>query len=194
MGALAKAMKNGVNGMAEGTTKRALGEAIGKIERTEKKKNAVMANVVNTGHEVAKSGIRLGTTFTGSYLEGRYGDKVARPGGVPVRGVAAVPLYLVGGYFMLSGERGGEYATALADGLAASEVASVGVRAGRNMADKAAAKGGAAQPQVAGAQPQVAGPTSGNTREIALTPEPSVEGRGRGGRRRRRLADARRRR
>ena len=129
-------------------------------------------------------------------------------GGLDLRAPTGLMLSGYGLYETLTGKKGGGHALAIGNGLMGSWLASVGVNAGRTLAEK---KG---QPQVQQvqqqpqAQPQVivtqgmpqphllAGPSfipeqtlQGPVREVLLTPEPtargeddSTEGRRRGGR------------
>jgi hypothetical protein len=184
----------------------AIGEAVGKIAGLTKRATRNKEAVLETGVLVLHTAETQGSLFLASLGEGYFGAEKMKVGGLDLRAPTGLLLSGYGLYETLSGGKGGGHALAIGNGVMGSWLASVGVNAGRTLAEK---KGQPQVQQVQQPQPQVivtqgvpqphliAGPSfipeqslAGPAREVMLTPEPSArgvpedstEGRRRGGR------------
>ena len=176
----------------EKQTHGALGSAVGKIAGLTKNVAKNKQNVVETGVLLLHVAETQGTLFLASMGEGYFGAEKMKVGGLDMRAPAALLLEGYGLYETLSGHKGGGHSLAIGNGLLGSWLASVGVNAGRTLAEK---KGQPQGQQVQQPQPQVIvtqgvpqthlleGPgfvptqtLQGPAREVMLTPEPAARG------------------
>lgn len=186
--ALAAAMKG--DPVTDRQARSALGAAVDKIanlsRRADKSKDAMIA----TGTQVVHTAETQGSLFISSMTEGYLGTDKMKLGGVDVRAPVGLLAAGYGLYETMSGRAGGGHALALGNGVLGSWLASVGVQAGRILAEKRA--GGANAPAlpiptvtitpdtVQGLLPPPSGlpevDLQGPYREVLLTPEHSVDG------------------
>lgn len=188
--ALHAAMKG--ESVTDRQAKSALGAAVDKIaslsKRAEKSKDAML----ETGTQVIHTAETQGSLFLSSMAEGYLGTEKLKMGGVDVRAPVGLVAAGYGLYETMSGKKTGGHALALGNGVLGSFLASIGIQAGRTLAEKRA--GGAPAPDVAALQaPVTLTPSSvqgllpapnpladlevqGALREVLLTPESSLEG------------------
>jgi hypothetical protein len=176
----------------------ALAHAAGRISGLAKKASASRDAMVETGAQLVHTAETQGSLFLASLGEGYFGTQKLRVGGVDVRAPVAFLAQGYGLYQTLKGDRGGggAHALALGNGVLGSWLASVGVQAGRTLAEKrvgGGAKGAAAEPTAPGQTPAVQGEEmrapatreaevlppeaawQGPVREVMLTPPPEPD-------------------
>jgi hypothetical protein len=166
----------------------ALGQAVDKIAGLTKRAKVSKENVMETGVLVLHTAETQGTLFLASMAEGYLGTEKMKVGGLDLRAPAGLLLGGYGLYETLSGGKGGGHALALGNGIMGSWLASVGVNAGRTLAEKKS--GGSPQPAAMPVPtsnmrgeyllegpsfiPEI--PFAGPEREVMLTPESSASG------------------
>ena len=164
--ALESAMKGGK--VPDNKAKGALSQAVGKIASLTRRADKTKEAVAETGAMVVHSAETQGSLFLSSLAEGYFGPDKLKVGGVDLRAPAALLAQGFGLYEAMSG-KGGAHALALGNGIMGSWLASVGVSAGRTLAQQ--------KPQGAvPAGPVIRGELAGPVREVLLTPEPGVRG------------------
>lgn len=173
--ALQKALKTGTSNLSEGQSKNALGQALTKLKGLGTKAEIWKDNAMDAGSEVIQTAETQGTLFLACMAEGYFGeDKLTV--GVDVRPVVGTVATVFGLWDTLNGGKyGGKHFVAVGNGLIGSKIASVGLKAGRKLAEPAATTAVPAptmQGAPAAATPGVGGPL----REVQLTPEPQVSG------------------
>ena len=192
-GELEKAMKG--DKVSDKQAKTALGQAVKKIANLTKKADKGNLALKETGGAVLSTAETQGSLFLASMAEGYLGPDKIKVGAVDVRAPLAFVGVGYGLYEVMTGGAGGAHALALGNGLLGSWLASVGVQAGKTLAEKKAeGSGGATPPQVTTTpQPSVQGellppaqgalpaPNLGDDfgmpiREVKLTPEPVLVG------------------
>ena len=130
----------GVPAKAKGAIKPSIhNQALDKLERLKKggeKVKAAMQTTVKAGIHTAET---QGAVFTLSMVEGYFGSEKMAPGGyIDVRAPAAVLALGFGLWESMSGQGDGGHALAIGNGIAASYLASMGVAAGKALAEKRA--------------------------------------------------------
>jgi len=115
--------------------------------------------------ELVHTAERQGSTFASSVAEG-FAEDWLTWGGVDVRSVGGVVIKGVGLVQTLAGGSGGGHTMAVGDGMFASWIASMGVKAGQKLAAKKVEKN---KPE---SGPATEGEIGGPVREVTLTPEP----------------------
>ena len=192
-GELEKAMKG--DKVSDKQAKTALGQAVKKIANLTKKADKGNLALKETGGAVLSTAETQGSLFLASMAEGYLGPDKIKVGAVDVRAPLAFVGVGYGLYEVMTGGAGGQHALALGNGLLGSWLASVGVQAGKTLAEKKAGGGGEAtpppvtttsQPSVQGellppAQGALPAPNLGDDfgspiREVKLTPEPVLVG------------------
>lgn len=188
-GELEKAMKG--DKVSDKQAKTALGQAVKKIANLTKKADGSSLALKETGGAVLSTAETQGSLFLASMAEGYLGPDKIKIGAVDAR----APLALVGVgwglYEVMTGKAGGTHALALGNGLLGSWLASVGVQAGRTLAEKKAGGASAALPpepsptttvqgellppsKGALPSPNLLGDFGSPLREVLLTPEPAA--------------------
>ncbi len=186
-GELEKAMKG--DKVSDKQAKTALGQAVKKIANLTKKADGSSLALKETGGAVLSTAETQGSLFLASMAEGYLGPDKIKVGAVDVRAPLAFVGVGWGLYEVMTGKSGGTHALALGNGLLGSWLASVGVQAGKTLAEKKA--GGAAtttlppEPTPASVQgellppsqaalpsPSLLGDFGSPMREVLLTPEP----------------------
>jgi len=193
-GELEKAMKG--EKVSDKQAQTALGKAVKKIANLTKKADGSNLALKETGGAVLSTAETQGSLFLASMAEGYLGPDKIKVGAVDVRAPLAFVGVGYGLYEVMTGGAGGTHALALGNGLMGSWLASVGVQAGKTLAEKKAEGGGGAtpppvttttpQPSVQGEllpptqgalpAPGVAGDFGMPIREVKLTPEPVLVG------------------
>ena len=120
----------------EKQTRSALGQAVGKIAGLTKNVSKNKENVMETGVLVLHTAETQGTLFLASMGEGYFGAEKMKVGGLDLRAPTGLMLSGYGLYETLTGKKGGGHALAIGNGLMGSWLASVGVNAGRTLAEK----------------------------------------------------------
>ena len=189
-GELEKAIKG--EKVSEKQTKTALGQAVKKIANLTKKADGSSLALKETGGAALSTVETQGSLFLASMAEGYLGPDKIKVGAVDVRAPLAFVGVGYGLYEVMTGGAGGAHALALGNGLMGSWLASVGVQAGKTLAEKKTGGGSTAptstppvQPTVQGditlpqpqatialPQPAVQGDFDMPVREVTLTPEP----------------------
>lgn len=184
----------------------ALSQAVTRIANLTKKANESKAALMETGTQVVHVAETQGSLFLSSMAEGFLGPEKLKVGGVDLRAPVGLLGTGYGLYQTLSGEDGGHHALALGNGVMGSWLASVGVEAGRSLAERRARPPAATVPaghtpsgiqgtwvpaQAVSPAPAIPAPApsalmpapqltlSGPVREVLLTPAtegPGVEG------------------
>ena len=190
-GELEKAIKG--EKVSDKQTKTALGQAVKKIANLTKKADGSSLALKETGGAVLSSAETQGSLFLASMAEGYLGPDKIKVGAVDVRAPLAFVGVGWGLYEVMTGKAGGTHALALGNGLLGSWLASVGVQAGKTLAEKKAEGSATPPPATTTPQPSVQGellppvhgalpaPGLGNDfgspiREVMLTPEPVMVG------------------
>ncbi len=191
-GELEKAMKG--EKVSDKQAQTALGKAVKKIANLTKKADGSNLALKETGGAVLSTAETQGSLFLASMAEGYLGPDKIKVGAVDARAPLAFVGVGYGLYEVMTGGAGGTHALALGNGLMGSWLASVGVQAGKTLAEKKAEGGGATpppvtttpQPSVQGEllppspgalpAPGVAGDFGMPIREVKLTPEPVLVG------------------
>jgi hypothetical protein len=181
------ALKQAMNGekIPEARQKGALAEAVDKIKNMGGQLSKVKEVAENVGDAVLYTAETQGMVFTGSFLEGYFGEEKMDLGPVDMRTAGGVLLSGYGFYKLMSG-KGGEHPLALGNGLLATGVGRMGRNAGKALAEQYASKGSAApantpanNPPPASNPPPVTPPALPKTdgdfgdlvRDIFLTPD-----------------------
>ena len=143
-----------------------LEEAAGKITRLKKAADTMKEHAVAAGMDIVHSAEIQGSVFLASMAEGYFGADKLKWGGIDVRAPLGIAGIGYGVYETLTGESNG-HALAFGNGVFASWMANLGVKAGQVVKEKMAEK--AAGIPAAAAVPQISGPV----RQVELSP-PSV--------------------
>ncbi len=191
-GELEKAMKG--EKVSDKQAKTALGQAVKKIANLTKKADGSSLALKETGGAVLSTAETQGSLFLASMAEGYLGPDKIKVGAVDVRAPLAFVGVGYGLYEVMTGGAGGSHALALGNGLLGSWLASVGVQAGKTLAEKKAGGGatpalppepqptttfqGELLPPIAGAlpAPDLSRDFGSPIREVKLTPEPVLVG------------------
>jgi len=168
-------------------TKTALGQAVKRIANLTKKADGSSLALKDTGGAVLSTAETQGSLFLASMAEGYLGPEKIKVGAVDVRAPLAFAGVGYGLYEVMTGSSGGVHALALGSGLMGSWLASVGVQAGKTLAEKKPDKPSPTTPQPsmqgdvtlppqqttpALPEPAVRGEFDMPVREVTLTPEP----------------------
>ena len=190
-GELEKAIKG--EKVSDKQTKTALGQALKKIATLTKKADGSSLALKETGGAALSTVETQGSLFLASMAEGYLGPDKIKVGAVDVRAPLAFVGVGWGLYEVMTGKSGGTHALALGNGLLGSWLASVGVQAGKTLAEKKAGGAGATtlppEPTPASVQGELMPPAHGALpspglhgdfgspiREVMLTPEPVMVG------------------
>lgn len=171
--ALASAMKG--DKVPDSKAKGALSQAVGKIASLTRRADKTKEAVAETGAKVVHTAETQGSLFLASLAEGFFGKEKLTIGGVDVRAPLGIAAQGFGLYEAVSG-KGGDHALSLGNGLVGSWLASVGVAAGKTLAEKKAQGGEQTPAQPQAPAPAVRGEIAGPIREVLLTPEPATRG------------------
>ena len=154
----------------EKQVKGALSQAVDKIASLTRRADRTKEAVAETGAKVIHTAETQGSLFLASLAEGFFGKEKLTVGGVDLRAPLGIAAQGFGLYEAVSG-KGGDHALALGNGVVGSWLASVGVAAGRTLAEKKN------QPGAAPATgPVLRGEIGAPLREVLLTPEPATRG------------------
>jgi len=172
--ALAKAIRG--DKVTERQAKGALSQAVSKIARLSKSATKNKENLTKTGETVIHTAELQGSLFLASLAEGYLGDDKMKIGEVDVRAPVGLATQVFGLYQSVNGDKNSGHALAFGNGVLGSWIASVGVRAGKNLASrgkKEEKKEEVKDPNEL-AQPQEEAKLGGPIREVLLSPEPEV--------------------
>lgn len=169
--ALESAMKG--EKVPDGKAKGALSQAVGKIANLTRRADRTKEAVAETGAKVIHTAETQGSLFLASLAEGFFGKEKLTIGGVDIRAPIGIAAQGFGLYEAVSG-KGGDHALSLGNGVMGSWLASVGVSAGKTLAEKKNQPSAPAQPAVP--SPAMRGEIAGPLREVLLTPEPTTRG------------------
>ncbi len=170
--ALQAAMKG--DKVPDSKAKGALSQAVDKIAGLTRRADKTKEAVAETGAKVVHTAETQGSLFLASLAEGFFGKEKLTVGGVDIRAPLGIAAQGFGLYEAVSG-KGGDHALALGNGVVGSWLASVGVSAGKTLAEKKNQPSNQA-PALPAAPPAMRGEIAGPIREVLLTPEPTTRG------------------
>lgn len=155
------------------------GKVVSKGAAALKRFDAAKLAVKQTGQALLHTSETLGATFIGSMAEGYLGPEKLKVGGLDVRAPIGLAAQAFGLYSIATGEKGGEHALAIGNGVSASWLASVGREAGHALRErKAPASPAPAQPaggaSFRGESPLITIPAEAEV--IEGVPTPSYQG------------------
>jgi hypothetical protein len=168
--ALEAAMKG--DKVPDSKAKGALSQAVDKIASLTRRADKTKEAVTETGAKVIHTAETQGSLFLASLAEGFFGKEKLTVGGVDIRAPIGIAAQGFGLYEAVTG-KGGDHALSLGNGVLGSWLASVGVSAGKTLAEK---KAQGEQPPAQVPAPAVRGEIAGPIREVLLTPEPTPRG------------------
>jgi len=169
-GASANAPQPPPQAQSDSVIGRVAGRGKGALKRLEDSKLAMK----QTGAALLHTTETMGSLFMGSMAEGYLGQEKLKLGGMDVRAPVGLATQAYGIYSIMTGEKGGEHALAIGNGVTGSWLASVGREAGQAFRDR---KGGPARGQAPAGAP--AAPASGasfrgESPMVYIPPEPEV--------------------
>ena len=134
---LSRAAAGGVEKLSDNQTRKALGEAMGKLDRLSGKASAMKAHAGTAVTHAVTAGEVVATTFVASTIEGAIKDKSKLKYLRATRLVGGAVMMGWGLLDCLNGAKSaGSHQVAVANGLLASEAASLGIMAGSGLREK----------------------------------------------------------
>lgn len=135
--ALSRAAAGGVEKLSDNQARKALGDALGKLDRLSGKASAMKAHAGTAVTHAVTAGEVVATTFVASTIEGAIKDKSKLKYLRATRLVGGAVMMGWGLLDCLNGAKhAGSHQVAVANGLLASEAASLGIMAGSGLREK----------------------------------------------------------
>lgn len=103
-----------------------LGRVAGRAGNALKRLDTSKLAMRQTGAALIHTGETMATLFVGSMAEGFFGPEKLKLGGMDLRAPTGLATQAYGLYTIMTGEKGGEHALALGNGVTGSWLASVG--------------------------------------------------------------------